>query len=45
MDLLKKMLETDPDKRPSARECLSFDFFIENDQGYEDPTDEMTQDA
>lgn len=30
-DLLKKMLETDPTKRPSAIECLQHDFFIEND--------------
>jgi len=30
-DLLKKMLEIDPTKRPSAVDCLSHDFFIEND--------------
>ena len=30
-DLLKKMLETDPTKRPSALDCLSSDFFIEYD--------------
>ena len=30
-DLLKKMLEIDPSKRPSAVDCLSHDFFIEND--------------
>jgi len=30
-DLLKKMLETDPTKRPSAVDCLAHDFFIEND--------------
>ena len=29
--LLKRMLEIDPTKRPSALDCLSSDFFLEND--------------
>merc|ERR1712080_112097 len=32
IELLKKMLETDPSKRFSAVDCLSHDFFIENEQ-------------
>ena len=39
-DLLKRMLEVDPVKRPSAVECLSSDFFIEN---YEQNTEQEGQ--
>jgi serine/threonine protein kinase len=35
------MLETDPTKRPSAVDCLSHDFFIENDV----PTTDLGPDA
>lgn len=41
-DLLKKMLETDPTKRPSAVDCLAHDFFIENDSQPIDPHPESS---